>query len=76
MKEYLFFASLMAMTTHKMGKKSLESVGKLKHWRASREKKTKDKIGRGSGRVVVSLKGNGALKNKKLQFFSFIFDQK
>jgi hypothetical protein len=70
-----FFASLMA-TTDKMGKKSLESVGKLEALESFKRKKTKDKMGRGSGRVVASLEGNGALKNKKLQFFSFIFDQK
>ncbi len=71
-----FFASLMATTTDKMGKKSLESVGKLEALESFKRKKTKDKMGRGSGRVVASLEGNGALKNKKLQLFSFIFDQK
>ncbi len=54
-----FFASLMAMTTHKMGEKSLESVGKLEALESFKRRKTKDKIGRGSGRVVASLKGNG-----------------
>jgi len=36
-----------------------------------KRKKTKDKMGRGNGRVVTNLEGNGALKNKKLPFCSF-----
>jgi hypothetical protein len=59
-----------------MGKKNLENVGKLEALESFKRKKTKDNMGRGSGRVVASPKGNGALKNKKLQLFSFIFDQK
>jgi hypothetical protein len=39
MKEYLFFASLMATTTHKMGKKNLESVGKLEALESFKRKK-------------------------------------
>lgn len=66
-----FFASLMAMTTHKIkGGKNLQNVGT---WSIGelQEKKTKDKMGRGNGRVVTNLEGNGALKNKKLPFCSF-----
>jgi hypothetical protein len=47
-----FFAALMAMTTHKMGKINLESVGKLEPLESFKK----------SGKVVPSPKGNGALK--------------
>jgi hypothetical protein len=65
----------MAMTIHKMRKKNLEIVGKFEALESFKRRKPKDKIGRGSGRVVASPKGNGALKNI-LHFFSRIFDQK
>jgi len=41
-----------------------------------KRKKTKDKMGRGNGRVVVSLEGNGALKNKTLPFCFFFLTKK
>ncbi len=57
-----FFASLMAMTTHKTREKNLEIVGKFEALKSFNRKKPRDKMGRGSGRVVASLEGNGACK--------------
>ncbi len=75
--EVPFFASLMAMTTHKTkGGKNLEYVGTWSIGELQEKKKKKDKMGRGNGRVVASLEGNGALKNKKLPFCSFFLTKK
>ncbi len=71
-----FFASLMATTIHKMGEKNFESVGKLEALESFKRKKTKDKMGRGSGKVVASPKGNGALKKKNYNFFHLFLTKK
>jgi hypothetical protein len=52
----------MAMTTHKTREKNLEIVGKFEALKSFNRKKPRDKMGRGSGRVVASLEGNGACK--------------